>query len=71
MQAAAEWFVRLLGFYATLGTLFAIAFVSVGVGRIDRVAKVSTPGFRIVILPGVAALWPFLLTRWIRGGDRE
>ena len=65
---AAEWFVNLLTGYAALGVLFAIAFVSTGVGRVDPAAKGSGIGFRMMILPGVAALWPLLLARWIRKG---
>lgn len=67
-MAAAEWFVNLLAAYAALGALFAIAFVTMGVTRVDPVAKGSGIGFRLVILPGVAALWPLLLGRWIRKG---
>jgi hypothetical protein len=62
---AAELFVNLLGVYAAAGILFAIAFVTIGVSRIDSVAKNSTVGFRLIILPGSALLWPLLLRRWI------
>ena len=65
---AAEWFVNLLTGYVALGLVFAIAFVTTGVGRVDPVAKRSGIGFRMIILPGVAALWPLLLARWIRKG---
>jgi len=68
MQTAIEWLIRLLGVYGALGVMFAIAFVTAGVDRIDPVAKTSTLGFRIMIFPGAAALWPLLLTRWIKGG---
>ncbi len=61
----AELFIDLLGAYAAVGVLFAVAFVTVGAGFVDPVAKGSTIGFRIVIFPGVALLWPFLLSRWI------
>jgi hypothetical protein len=62
---AAEWFVNLFLAYAALGVLFAIAFVTAGVSRVDPVAKGSSIGFRLMILPGAAALWPLLLWRWI------
>ena len=65
---AAEWFVILLSVYAAFGLLFAVVFLTAGIGHIDPVAKQSGAGFRIIIAPGVAALWPLLLLRWIRGG---
>ena len=52
--------------YAAIGLLFASAFLTVGISRVDPVSKGSGIGFRLIILPGVAALWPVLLTRWIR-----
>ena len=62
---AAQWFVNLLTGYAALGVAFAIVFATTGAGRVDPVAKSSGIGFRMMILPGVAALWPLLLARWI------
>ena len=49
-----------LAAYAALGLAFALAFAARGV-------KGGTLGFRIVIIPGAAAFWPFLLWRWLRG----
>ena len=51
--------------YAIAGLVFAIAFVITGVKRIDPQAIGSGVGFRALILPGAAALWPLLLRRWI------
>ncbi len=63
---AAELFVSALTWYVAMGFLFAIAFVSRGVSRIDGQAAGAGLGFRLIILPGVTALWPLLLHRWIR-----
>ena len=63
----AVWFVRLLEVYLLLGMLFAGPFVVRGVGRIDPVAARGTWGFRLIIVPGAIALWPWLLRRWRRG----
>jgi hypothetical protein len=54
------------GVYAAAGVLFAVAFVTSGVGRIDPVAVGAGIGFRVLILPGVAALWPVMLLIWVR-----
>jgi len=68
---AAEWFVNLLVAYAAMGLVFGLVFVSLGIGRLDSVAKGSRLGFRVIVLPGVIALWPFLLIRWARGGREQ
>jgi len=49
--------VILLETYSVVGLLFAIAFVTIGIGQVDPVAKGSGLGFRLIILPGVAALY--------------
>jgi hypothetical protein len=61
-----ELFVAVLTWYASAGVLFAIAFLARGVSRIDVHANGAGLGFRLMIFPGVSALWPFLLKRWIR-----
>ena len=66
-MAAAEIIAGLLETYAGMGILFAVAFLVAGIHRIDPQAKGSGWGFRLIILPGVAALWPLLLSRWMRG----
>ncbi len=61
---AARWLVMLVTAYGMAGLAFSIAFVAMGLGKIDDVAKNGTVGFRLLILPGVAALWPYLAWRW-------
>jgi membrane protein implicated in regulation of membrane protease activity len=53
--------------YSAVGFLFAIAFVAYGVQRLDLQAKGTRVGFRLLILPGVAAFWPMFLRRWMQG----
>ncbi len=53
--------------YGIAGLFFAIAFVTAGVKRIDSQATGSGVGFRVLIFPGSAALWPLLLRRWVSG----
>ena len=67
-----EWLTNLLTVYAAMGVLFALAFVTAGVQAIDPAAKESGMGFRIIIFPGVAALWPLMISRWVeaRRGHR-
>ena len=57
--------VNILGVYLAVGIVFAIAFVWKGAGKIDPSAEEGTLGFRLMILPGTAALWPILARRWL------
>jgi len=66
-HALATWIVRFSGAYLVLGMLFALPFAFHWVNRIDPVAARGTLGFRLLILPGSALLWPLLLRRALRG----
>jgi hypothetical protein len=63
----AELILGALAAYFTVGILFAGAFVVVGVEKMDPAARGSSPGFRILILPGTALFWPLLARRWVTG----
>ena len=67
MLTTATWLVNILGIYLSVGIVFAIAFVWKGGGKIDPSAQEGTIGFRLLILPGAAALWPILARRWLDG----
>ena len=54
--------------YAGVGILVGVAFVSFGLARVDRAALHAPWLFRLVILSGVAALWPWVLVRWVQRG---
>ena len=55
-----------LALYVTAGVLTGVAFISVGV---ERVMPASfTLGARLLLLPASAALWPYVLVRWLKAG---
>jgi hypothetical protein len=54
--------------YCGLGIIFAAAFALRGASALDPVAREAGTGFRLMILPGAAALWPLLLLKRVRGG---
>ncbi|MCC7134305.1 MAG: hypothetical protein SFV24_10860 [Gemmatimonadales bacterium] len=54
--------------YLVVGACFAIWFAGRGAGRLDPAAGQGTVGFRLLILPGAALLWPLLAIRLVRGG---
>jgi hypothetical protein len=56
----------LLAVYAAVGLAVAVAFVSFGVARVLDEPVPVTVGARLLILPGAAALWPYVLLRWVK-----
>jgi hypothetical protein len=66
-ETLVKTFVYALATYTGLGLVFAVPFVWSGVQRLDSQARGSSVGFRLLILPGVAAFWPMFLYRWRRG----
>jgi hypothetical protein len=67
----AEVFVGALTAYTAVGLVFAIPFGLFGIHRVDQVAEHSPIGFRLIVTPGVVALWPLLLTRWLKAVSRK
>jgi hypothetical protein len=67
LETLAKAIVYALAVYASSGLVFAVPFVWLGVQRLDSEAQGSGIGFRLLILPGVAAFWPMFLYRWRRG----
>ena len=64
-----EVLVALTGLYLAVGAVFSIPFALVGAGRIDPDARAATWGFRLLLLPGAALLWPILARRWATGAQ--
>ena len=64
MHPVVALLLNVLAIYAVAGLVTAVAFVTFGVTRVQP-AAVSL-GARLLILPGAAALWPYVLMRWLR-----
>lgn len=61
-----------VGVYLGIGLLFALLFVARGARRLDPHAGGAPVLFKLMILPGSAALWPVLAWRWLSGpGDAD
>ncbi len=67
MIAIVETAVTLARLYGALGLAFAVAFVLLGIQRVDPSARGASWGFRVAVIPGVVLLWPLLALRWLRG----
>jgi hypothetical protein len=63
--------ILLYGFalYVLCGAVTGLGFVMFGLAQVLPPAARVTAGARILILPGAAALWPYVLFRWLRGRD--
>ena len=59
--------------YAVVGLAFAVVFAMRGAAAIDPVARHASWGFRAILIPGAALLWPVLAVRWwhARAGSVE
>jgi hypothetical protein len=63
---AASVIILAVAAYVAAGVCFAVAFVSVGIARLDPAARTTSIVVRMALLPGAAAFWPVLLTKWIK-----
>lgn len=54
-----------LSWYAAIGAVVAVVFALV-VGRVVPTARSGSIGFRLLILPGAALLWPLVLARTVQ-----
>ena len=51
--------------YAMVGLAVGVAFLLFGLDRVEAGAR-GAYGFRPLLLPGLALLWPWVLLRWAR-----
>jgi hypothetical protein len=51
--------------YLAIGSIVAVPFVLFGIGRIDPSARGAPLTFRALVFPGVVAMWPLILRRWV------
>jgi hypothetical protein len=56
--------------YGLVGLILAIAFLSSGLSR-TLPHRSLTLGARLLLLPGIIALWPLILGRWLRSRGRR
>ena len=56
----------LLALYAFVGAVTAVAFVTFGLARVLPAGTPVTVGARVLLIPGAAILWPYVLLRWVK-----
>jgi hypothetical protein len=52
--------------YVAVGVVFGAAFVTAGVSQVLPGPASFTLGARLLLLPAAAALWPYVLIRWVK-----
>ena len=55
--------VQVVTIYLAIGVVLGVAFLFVGIGRVDPAAR-GAFAFRPLLLPGLSLLWPFVAVRW-------
>lgn len=55
----------ILSTYLIAGLTFSICFLSLGITRVDKDAEGTGWVFRLLLIPGMCALWPLFLFKWI------
>lgn len=61
----AEGLIMALQIYAGIGAVVAVAFLLIGIDRIDPGSRGSYL-FRVMLIPGVVGLWPLVIRRWLQ-----
>jgi hypothetical protein len=63
----AQFIVAAFEAYAVAGVGFALMFLPRAVARLDPGVAGAPKTLRLLILPGVVALWPLFAWRWMTG----
>jgi len=58
--------IELLASYLIAGAATALAFVTFGISRVLPAGTPVTAGARVLLVPGAALLWPYVLWRWMK-----
>jgi len=62
----AEMILSALVLYIAGGLVFALAFLALGLRRVDALAAEGSTAFKVLIFPGIVGLWPIVLLLWLR-----
>jgi hypothetical protein len=62
----AEWLLLASAIYLMIGVVVGVAFLSLGVKKVDSAAIGAPITFRMIVFPGTVVLWPAVLVMWLR-----
>lgn len=63
-EPVARLVLMLVAAHLAAGLIFALAFHALGMTRVDPSARGAGLGFRLLVTPGLVALWPLMAWRW-------
>ncbi len=66
-MALANTVVLLLAGWFSIGAIVGVAFLAIGVNRVDAAAKGASLFFRPMIFLGCMMIWPAVVIRWLSG----
>ena len=49
-----------------IGLLFALVFLFTGLPHVDPSTKDTSIWFKLLLLPGMSALWPLFALKWLK-----
>lgn len=55
-----------IALYGAIGLAVALAFIAVGLSQVLPHSMTASIGAHILFVPGAAALWPYVLVRWLQ-----
>ena len=67
-ELLANWLLTGASIYVACGIVVAVLFLSFGLRRVDAASIGAPISFKLVILPGLIILWPFVMIRWFFRG---
>lgn len=53
-----------LAAYLGLGIIIACLYLIKAIHKVDQTAISTSLGFKLIIFPGLAMLWPIMLMKW-------
>ena len=65
MTAVINIFVLVLQVYLLIGLLVAVLIQRKGLKKIDATVEGAGVWFRVLTFPGIVALWPVILRKWL------
>jgi hypothetical protein len=63
----AEWIVAVCEAYVAAGAAFAALFLPRAITRVDARVAAAPRTLRLLLAPGIVALWPLFAWRWLAG----
>lgn len=67
----AQSIVGAIAVYLAIGIAIAAVFLTLGLRRLDPIAAAGPVRFKLMIAPGIVALWPLMIMLWANGGGTD